>query len=68
MFWYSYAATSPLELSWTSGVEVGWSLALVGFLGAAALIGLLANAQRKRTQSQPRLRLITAAAELQSAA
>ena len=68
MFWYSYATTSPLELSWTSGVEIGWSLALVGFLGAAALIGLLANARRKRTQTQPRLRLIAGVEELQSAA
>ena len=65
MFWYSYAANNPLDLSWTSGVGPGCVLALVGFLGAAALISVIANARRKRT---PHLRLVTIGQALESAA
>lgn len=68
MFWYSYAVTNPLDLSWTSGVGPGWTLAFVGFLGAAALISLMANAQRKRMRMRPQLRLVTVSEGLESAA
>ena len=30
MVWYSYAAPSPLELSWTSGAEPGFNLEFIG--------------------------------------
>lgn len=67
MFFYSYAVTNPIALSYTSGDGPGWTLALIGFLGAAALI-IVTSAQRKRTRTKPRLRLVTAVEELQSAA